>query len=48
MTSESPLEQSVLERWGPVVIAWTLVSLPLFWGVLMTAKKAFLLFNSTP
>ncbi|WP_435017922.1 MFS transporter small subunit [Tundrisphaera sp. TA3] len=30
--------------WGLVAVAWTLVTLPLLYGVVMTFRKAMLLF----
>jgi hypothetical protein len=31
--------------WGVLFVAWALVILPLAWGVLATARKAWLLFS---
>lgn len=31
--------------WGLVAIAWTLVGVPLLWGILVTLKKAIVLFR---
>ncbi len=33
------------QRWGLVIVVWLAVSVPLAWGVLMTLKKAVLLFE---
>jgi di/tricarboxylate transporter len=32
-------------QWPLVILAWTLVGLPLLWGVLTTLRKAALLFK---
>jgi hypothetical protein len=32
-------------QWPLVIVAWTLVGLPLLWGVLTTLRKAALLFK---
>ena len=31
--------------WVPVVLAWSLVSIPLLWGIWQTVKKAAVLFR---
>jgi hypothetical protein len=31
--------------WIPVILAWSLVTIPLLWGIWQTAKKAVVLFR---
>ena len=45
MTPETEDAESRPGQWGLVVLAWALVATPLAWGVLMTFRKAMLLFN---
>lgn len=45
MSIEESNTPSPSNRWGLVIVAWLAVSLPLGWGVLMTLKKAVLLFG---
>ncbi len=32
-------------QWPLVIVCWLAVGLPLAWGILMTVRKALLLFN---
>jgi hypothetical protein len=43
MSTENEPTKRRLAEWLPVAIAWSLVSIPLAWGVLMTLKTAILL-----
>lgn len=44
MPGEEKTETGRLADWGLVIVAWSCVSLPLAWGVLMSLKKAAQLF----
>lgn len=37
--------QPAPSSWIPVVLAWSLVSIPLLWGIWQTVKKAAVLFR---
>jgi hypothetical protein len=37
--------ETARRSWGTLLAAWALVLVPLAWGVLATAKKAWLLFS---
>jgi MFS-type transporter involved in bile tolerance (Atg22 family) len=43
-TDESSIEPSP-SSWLLVALAWLLVSIPLFWGIWQTVKKAAVLFR---
>ena len=45
MTAESPDVHPSPGSWITVAIAWILVGVPLLWGILITFKKAALLFR---
>lgn len=45
MTNEIPSERQGSGQWGLVAIAWTLVGVPLLWGVWGTLTKAAALFR---
>lgn len=44
MPGEQKSQTDRIADWGLVIVAWSLVSLPLAWGVLMSLKKAAQLF----
>ena len=45
MSAEEETVTASPKRWGLVIAAWLAVTIPLGWGVLMTLKKAVLLFG---
>jgi len=45
MTNEAAGTRPAPASWLPVAIAWTLVGIPMLWGVYMTIRKAAPLFR---
>jgi hypothetical protein len=45
VTGEDPSFKPSPSSWVPVVLAWSLVSIPLLWGIGQTLKKAAVLFR---
>ena len=46
MTDTEPLnEETARSSWLAVAVAWTLVGLPLGWGIYKTLEKALILFR---
>jgi hypothetical protein len=45
VSTEASGLKPVTGRWGAVIAAWLLVSIPLLWGVWQTIKKAAALFR---
>ena len=45
MTGGDPSFKPSPSSWVPVVLAWSLVSIPLLWGIWQTVKKAAVLFR---
>ncbi|MGH9892035.1 MAG: MFS transporter small subunit [bacterium] len=43
--SQNPVERPSPASWLLVAIAWTLVGLPLGWGIYITLEKALVLFR---
>jgi len=43
--SQNPMERPSPASWFVVAIAWTLVGIPLGWGIYITLDKALVLFR---
>jgi hypothetical protein len=45
MTQDQSAEHPSPASWGAVIVAWVLVGVPLLWGIVITFRKAALLFT---
>ena len=44
MTQDTPAGHPSPASWAAVAVAWVLVGVPLLWGIVITFRKAALLF----